>query len=196
MIDDTNLRTWQVPPQRRAADKMLLAEVMAEPNSPKQRSTPRLHLTRRAILVVSLVGGIITAGGVAAAVVTLRPQNPSVRDTARCYSKVSTNFSSSFPGGEVGIAQQLNPATNASVPTNTDVPSQVISLCATMWSWGFSKPGIGAPRTSENNPVPSLVACVLPSGEAAVFPGNAATCTKLGLPVMSRQGTPEQVKTP
>ena len=39
-----------------------------------------------------------------------------------------------------------------------------------------------APSPGADNPVPPLVACVMPDGTAAVFPGTRATCATLGLP--------------
>jgi hypothetical protein len=193
MIDDSNLRTWRIPPRRREADKLLLGEMAAISRLPQK--VRRFHLPRLS-LVGLVVGGLIVGGGVAAAVVSLQPQNPSVRDVARCYSQVSTDFSSSFPGTEVSIAQRLDPSTRATDSTDTDVPSQVVSLCAASWRLGWSRGGPGSAPASDDNPVPALVVCVLPSGEAAVFPGNETTCKSLGLPLMSAQGTPENETAP
>lgn len=191
MTDDTNLTTWRIPRQRRVADKHLLGElVRASTSDSPPRAKRHLGLSRRAFLIVAIAGGLVTGGGVAAAVVVLQSQNPTVRDVARCYSEVSSNFSSSFPGTEVTIAPLIVGS------TNTDVPSQVISLCSASWRLGFARPAPGAPASSGNNPVPSLIACVLPSGEAAVFPGDAATCTKLGLSLMSPQGNSGQRTSP
>jgi hypothetical protein len=39
-----------------------------------------------------------------------------------------------------------------------------------------------APSPGADNPVPPLVACVMPDGTAAVFPGTRASCVTLGLP--------------
>lgn len=44
------------------------------------------------------------------------------------------------------------------------------------------KPGdVDRVPTGGTFPVPPLVACVLPSGQAGIFPGDSVTCTSLGL---------------
>ncbi|MCU1495565.1 MAG: hypothetical protein JWO62_3329 [Acidimicrobiaceae bacterium] len=189
MIEDSDLRSWPVPRKRRDADAALLSELARSSSDARSRGPRKLHLPRRVLFIGGIVGALLAGGGVAAAVVALQPQAPAVRDVARCYSQVSTDFSSSFPGTEVAVAA---PAGNTQRP---DVPAQVISACGAIWRVGF--PPHGAPAaTGQNNPVPALVACVLPSGEAAVFPGDASTCSKLNLPDMTANGAAAPQKAP
>lgn len=182
MIDNSDLRSWPVPRRRREADTALLAELVRSSSTVPAARRHRVHLPRRVLFIGGLLAGLLAGGGVAAAVVALQPQAPAVRDIARCYSEVSTDFSTSFPGTEVAIATQPGGT------QSTDVPSQVVSLCGAIWRVGFPSHGSTSVSTGQNNPVPALVACVLPSGEAAVFPGDSSTCAKLGLPDMTPNG--------
>lgn len=180
MTDRATPTTYALPRGRREADKALLTG-LAELQRPPHRVGRQLRVSYRILLVGGLVVGVLTGGGVAAATGVLSPLNTTIHNVARCYSRFSTDFSSSFPGVDVAVAQ-----TNRYSAT-VDVPRLATDLCSAVWSYGFSSPGVAPPRISRNNPVPALVVCVLPSGEAAVFPGTATTCTRLGLPLMSSQ---------
>jgi hypothetical protein len=99
-----------------------------------------------------------------------------VRDSGRCYSGISTDYGDDFPGTTVAVASSPG-------STPADVPPQLVQACAAVWRAGIlqlnqSQVG-GAPAGTY--PVPPLVACVLPSGQAAVFPGQPDTCDGLGL---------------
>ena len=174
-----------VPEHRRSADKQLLAELVSSQSGAPKAPLRWVPHTVRGVIVAGLVVCTIVGGGAAAAVL-LRPQNPTVRNEARCYTKVSTDFSASFPGSTITI---LRPNGGG----YADVPDAVIAACASGWRQG----GLGQPRPGPNSPpptgqfpVPALVACVLPDGEAAVFPGGPKTCEQLGLPRMSPQTAP------
>lgn len=172
MIDLTRVpETRPVPGTRWAADQAMLRSVVcADP-----RTAPRR--TRR-LAVVSLVAGlcVITAGGVAAAgaLLTARPATDQV--TGRCYSTISSNFGDDFPGTSMA---------NAATPEGAapDLPPVAIVDCAAAWRAGALKaPGTHpSPNAAGIYAVPPLAACVLPSGEAAVFPGPPSTCESLGL---------------
>jgi len=174
-----------VPEHRRSADKQLLAELVSSYAARSKAPRRLVPHTVRGFIIAGLVTCIIV-GGTAAATVLLRPQNPTVRNQARCYTKVSRDFSASFPGVTVGI---LKPNGGG----YADVPDAVVAACAAGWRQG----GLGQPPRGPNSPpptalfpVPALVACVLPNGEAAVFPGGPKTCEQLGLPRMSPQSVP------
>jgi hypothetical protein len=174
----------RVSPRRREADKMLLRELVTCSSATQRKRRPRPRLTKRLIVITALITTVVGTSTAAAAIV-LTSQNPTVTDQARCYSEVSTNFSASFPGWSVAVAG-LEGQT-----TQPDVPQQMLSACAAAWSNGAAQPGFNSPTFPHDQqfPVPSLVACVLPSGEAAAFPGNSQTCAQLGLPEMSPQAT-------
>ena len=177
MIDLENVpQLRELTPERRDADEALLRHAV--------RSAP-LDRRRRRLRVVAGAGvaAVVVVGGVAAAGSVLSARDADVRNSARCYSAVSSDFGDGFPGTTVGVAAA--PGQSAA-----DVPSQVVELCSSVWAAGVFAPG-GAQASASaggksgtlptDGPVPVLTACMLPSGEAAVFPGPAGTCGQLGL---------------
>jgi hypothetical protein len=66
--------------------------------------------------------------------------------------------------------------------------NNAISVCAALWRQGILHPGPQGARDratagpAGSSQVPPLVACVLPGGTAAVFPGPPSTCATLSLP--------------
>lgn len=138
---------------------------------------------RRRLLIAA--GGMIVAAGATAAGYAFVPHSQPVtdRDSARCYTVASL---SAGPQSYTGIA----------VPTRSGRPGQVtdaLAVCASLWSQGFLHAGprgaaapAAPPSPNAHNPVPSLVACVMPDGTAAVFPGGKSACAALGLPSASR----------
>lgn len=132
---------------------------------------PRRRLRR--VTVVSGIAALALAGGGTAVAFRVFGSAPVTNhDTARCYSKASTDFGTSFPG-----------TTIAALKPNGGGGDQVvapISMCAQAWEVGllWGKASDPTPRTY---PVPHLVGCVLPDGTAAVFPGPDGLCQDLGL---------------
>ncbi len=130
----------------------------------------------RMILAGGLGFGVVVAGGVAVAANFLGSEPVRNHDTARCYSRISTDFGSHFPGASI-----------ASVDSPDGKPGQVtapIEACADAWRVGaiqYPNP-YKTPPPAKELPVPHLVGCVLPDGTAAVFPGPDGTCERLGLP--------------
>lgn len=175
----------RVRPHRAEADKAVLSAVIHELKGGLLHlgRTRRLgRLSSRATLAGILVAGVL-AGGTATAAVLLSAQRPTVFDKVRCYSEASRDFSASFPGTSVTIA---NAAGSAS--TSVDVPDQALEACAAVWRQGLLIPGAsGVVRTRgiPERAVPPLAVCVLSSGEAAVFPGGSKTCATLGLASMA-----------
>ena len=167
--------------ERRAADEALLRETV--------RAAAPTRVRRRLVLVASAaVGAVLVVGGVAAAGSILSARSADDRGSARCYSAVSSDFGDGFPGTTVGVA--VAPGRSAA-----DVPSQVLEVCSSVWAAGLFRPGgpqaSAAPGQRSGTlptdlPVPELDACVLPSGQAAVFPGPAGTCARLGLAPLLR----------
>lgn len=142
---------------------------------------PRQVITRRRRVRYTLgavLGLAIMGAGTATAVVILQPAPVTDHHTARCYQEVSTNFGDDFPGITVAEAVANDNATDGEVRAP-------IQVCAATWEAGaFPVRDYRAyPPPSSPSPVPELIGCVLPDGTAAVFPGNAATCDRLGLPV-------------
>lgn len=99
----------------------------------------------------------------------------------RCYSIDSLAGGANFAGTSVAAAG----------PVGSDAQvTSALAACSLSWADGFLTLGstqVGGTRQpagvlSSNHPVPPLVVCVVPSGIAAVFPGDKATCQTLGLP--------------
>ena len=104
------------------------------------------------------------AGGLAIANQTSTPARVTDLTRVHCYSRISTDFTVRFPGITLDGAQ-----------SGTSEPGRdPVAACAGLWREGL----LGAGST-----VPALVACVLPSGIAAVYPGRAGTCQQVKLPV-------------
>jgi hypothetical protein len=175
MIDLDNLpEPGPIPPARRSADRQLLLEFV---------SSHRRH-RRPAMAGAFVAGGALLATGTAYAVDALSPQPATVHDIAYCYP------SASLDGPRSGVAV-------ATVPGQppADVASNAIRLCEGVWRLGgvqkFGPPDadgyVTMPTPDPNVTVPHMVACVLPSGEAAVFPGDAGTCGSLDLPPLEQQ---------
>jgi hypothetical protein len=99
--------------------------------------------------------------------------------TARCYTVPSTagdeHFTTIAAAGQPGSPGRVGHAR---------------SVCASLWRHGFLSTGASGinrppPDSTVTYPVPALVVCTMPDGTAAVLPGNAGTCGKLGLAVTS-----------
>ncbi len=124
-------------------------------------------------------GAVVVLGTSAAAAVTYAHYQSVTNNTeARCYTVASmaggdhyTTIAAAAPPGSVGRVDHA------------------LSVCGDLWREGFLRtgaPGIVRPvNTSFNHRVPALVVCTTPDGTAAVFPGKAGTCAKLGLPAAS-----------
>lgn len=173
MIDLSDVpEARRLPSARWRADQEMLRALASLEGSRAPRRT------RRAVVVTGFAGvTLLAAGGVAAAVALLAAQPATDRSVGRCYSVISSNFGDDFPGSSMS---------NAARPGQTapELPPVALENCAAAWRAGaMTAPGTQpTPNAAGQYPVPALVACVLPSGEAAVFPGPASTCSRLGLP--------------
>jgi hypothetical protein len=140
---------------------------------------PRRQRKRHALVVGAGAAVLIGTAGAAAYV----QESPPVTDkgSARCYTVASLAGGDAFRGTTIAAAGK--PGSPAQV-------TQAVSVCAALWRQGILVPGAagpGSPRGGTSaHPVPKLVACVMPDGTAAVFPGDAQTCHTLGLPPASR----------
>lgn len=173
---------FRIPDRRRGADKKMLSELVRS-TSPTSVTSRTNRISRRRASFLAVVLALAISGGTAAAVTLLSPQNPTVRASGRCYARVSSNFARTFPGGSVSVLEPNRSDT-------ADVPSQIISACAALWRQGaIGQPSQGpdSSRSSQEFPVPPLVACVLPNGEAAVFPGSENICIRLGIAPLASQ---------
>ena len=129
---------------------------------------------RRVAAVVVTVIAAMSGGGVAYAHFA-NSTEPTYRGEARCYTIASLKGGANFYG--LTVAASGNP----NVPA---VVANALATCEADWREGFLEQGKRPLRNQlppDQRVVPPLVACVLNDGVAAVFPGNSATCARLGL---------------
>jgi len=134
--------------------------------------TSRRRRRRLLLIGVGSAALVATGTGLAAARIWFGSEPVTNHDTAKCYSKISSDFGSHFPGGTVAA-----PKSTAGGGGQVVAP---VRACANAWEMGVIQ-GISPALAKPPYPVPHLVACVLPDGTAAVFPGPAGTCQKLQL---------------
>lgn len=154
-----------LPARRREAARQQLEQVVAR--SPR-RSKP--------VLIAAVTTAAVLSIGAGAAVVTFRP----VTDTsqARCYTTANVaggHYTTVDAAGRPGSRVQARDA---------------IGMCAALFRQGFlTVGGLGIDRHADgrtDHRVPGLVVCTMRDGVASVFPGNSATCARLGLPAAVR----------
>jgi hypothetical protein len=154
-----------LPPARREAARRQLEQVVTGSAKPRRWSRP-------AVIAVSVTAVALGTGAAAVAYAEFQPITSKTE--ARCYPVASTD----------GGVSYMTIATLGKNGRLQDVYAR--GVCADLWQEGFLRPdarGISRSGSSRRNrPVPRLVVCAMPDGTAAVFPGNPATCAKLGLP--------------
>ena len=164
-----------LPAHRRHAALSQLEAIVADHGS-------RRRWTRAPVIVPVVVAIVLSTA--AASVAFLRFQPVTDKSTARCYTVASLG------GGDRFSGTTISPA---GTPGSAAQVDNALGVCADLWRQGFLRLGttsIQRPAPNTTNEVPSLVACTLSNGTAGVFPGDAGTCAKLGLPLASRPGTP------
>lgn len=167
MTDFDTPPSGTLPDHRVAAMRLLLESEVSRSRRPRKR------------LLIAVGAAVVAAGaGAAGYAYTAHSAPVTDKNVASCYTVASL---SAGPGSYTQVAQ----ATRAGSPTRAQVDN-ALSICADFWRQGILRPGPdgarGLPDAAGRHPVPSLVACVLPDGTAAVFPGTRATCAALNLP--------------
>lgn len=165
---------------RRAADRRMLHDLATGSGVGRRAPSRR----RRSLVVALPLIAVAAAASTAAAAAFLPAEHATVHDTVRCYGTVSNDGGRGFPGSEVGIAV-------APGKRPADVPAVAVSSCAALWRAGLlSSTGVVRPRSDGAPPaapatVPALTACVLRTGQAAVYPAAEQVCEQLGLPPLA-----------
>jgi hypothetical protein len=150
--------------RRQAVKTMLMAEV---------RASRRTWWQRPVAVVLGTALGVSVLAGAAQQIVA-----PTRTLSAYCFSKVTTDTAYAADVSYAGdiIGPNLFRASKIEDP---------VQVCSDIWEQGVLTPNrtmLGpAPRPAHGHPVPRLVACTL-GGQAAVYPGDATTCSRLGLP--------------
>lgn len=152
---------------RRSALRQL---VIDEARSRAASRTPR----RIRRLTAGVVGAAVLGGGGVLAYAQLA--SPGVTDTTsvRCYQSANVNSNYTQFSRDDGAGGPPSHMTDA------------VAACGRLYREGllpamFTGKHPGKVTLATNDPVPPLVACVWPTGIAAVFPAPV-TCARLGLP--------------
>jgi len=156
-----------LPEHRRQAIRQQLETAVAEP----------VHQHSHRLAIISGIAAIVLLGTGAGTVAYIHAQPITNKTEARCYTTASLAGGNNFRG--TTIAEAAPPGSKGQV-------DNALSVCAALWRQGILAPGTGpranSTNTSANHHVPPLVACTMPDGTAAVFPGDGRTCARLGLP--------------
>jgi hypothetical protein len=165
-----------VPTRTRERHLELLRAAMTEddvatgepPRHPDATVVPIDRPRRRRRMVVAVVAAAAVAVGATAAA-TIAWQRAGNRTEVRCFPKVVTDYD--------------NPIYGDAMQVDTDSAGAAVQICGSLWSQGFlvSTYPYAANGSPTTQPVPPLVACVLPNDEVGVFP-TTQTCEQLGLP--------------
>jgi hypothetical protein len=171
-----------LPPPRELPDariQELRAELelfVASDLAASRRSPRRSWWARRSVIISSILGvAVVASGGTALAMALIKPAPVTDKGVARCYSVATYHSGNKFPG------TTIVEATSAAGPGRV---LAAVDTCSALWRAGILQPGVKTAvnrPTQSTYPVPALVGCTLPGGAAAVFPGDAQTCTRLGL---------------
>lgn len=140
---------------------------------------PSRRRRRTAVALVAAGALVVVGGGLAVAGLTRTP--PTQPDEVRCFGVVTSEYDDEYLYVGVLRADPVGPDDG----TTADV---AIEQCGLLWARGtltgvdpwvdFTVP----PDAPPVNPVPPLVACVLPGGGVGVYPGEPGTCEALGFP--------------
>jgi hypothetical protein len=161
-------RSPVLPAKRREAARLQLEQVVA-------RSANAGHRSKPMIIAAGATAIVLTTGAAAFAVAEFGVVTNKTQ--ARCYTVADV-----ASGHYTTIAQADKPGGKAQV-------QDALAVCAALFRQGFLT--VGGPGVNHranglpNHPVPRLAECTMRDGTAAVFPGGAAICAKLGLPKSS-----------
>jgi hypothetical protein len=165
----------ELPPTRTLSDERVAVISAAVAAELAEVSRPRRRFPRIFSVIAAGVGVATLGAGAAAAYIALRPAHITNKQTARCYTAVTYTKGTVFPGTTVA---QFGSDGNPGQVENA------IDTCAALWRTGILERGMFVPvlhPAPGTHVVPPLVACVLPGGAAAIYPGPADTCVRLGL---------------
>lgn len=157
-------------PENRRADTRALLEAAAG-----QSLRPRRHRWLTRTSVIALAGALFASGGVATAYVAFRPAEHT--DTVRCYTKVVDDQGDDFPGTTV--------STEGMGSRGRTVDANPVKACADLWRQGVLRRDAetAAGPDGKRHGAPTLQACVLDDGTAAVYPTrDQDACQRLGFP--------------
>jgi hypothetical protein len=161
----------QLPPFRRADPQDLLrqGQAMAE----LVKGVPPRSRLRRWLVSLGVGGVVVATAGAGVAYLAAEP------------AKDRTGAVHCFTG------PKLNTQDGGTSTNYSGRPADAIAACALLWQNAILQLGAGSPLPPSTpaqvalQPVPHLVACVY-QDVAAVFPGDADLCQRLGLPPLKK----------
>ncbi|MBM7784207.1 hypothetical protein [Tenggerimyces flavus] len=169
---------------RRQAVRDLLEEEV------RRSQRPWWRRSRRTATVSIGAMALVLAGGAASAYVAFKA--PTDLASVVCFSAATPQALDGFGGNQVAVAEPEPAAgekAKAAAPAHTDriAGKDPIGTCSALWRTGKIVAGANGVnqdtrRADDPAAVPNLVACTLEEGVAGVFPGDAKTCERLGLP--------------
>ncbi len=146
------------------------------------RSSPQHRTWRRPVVLAGASGALVVCTGMAA-IAYVKSEPVTNKTDARCYTIASLDNGNDY----TTIAQAARPGAPDGRVTDA------LAVCATLYRQGYLRPGIPGmvpqPNTTITHKVPRLIACTMPDGKAAIFPGRPGTCAKLGLPKALNHGS-------
>jgi len=159
-----------LPARRRKAARLQLEEMVRRSAQAPQRRTP--VVVAAAIVVVMLSTGAAAAGVVAYHTITDKTE-------ARCFTVARVHPRSAY----------FTTIVQAGTTRSKGVVRDALKQCRGLFAAGELKRGHPVLRShfKPTKHTPHLVACVWPDGTAAIFPGKAGTCHKLGLQAAARR---------
>ncbi|MET8509673.1 hypothetical protein ABZV60_34435 [Streptomyces sp. NPDC004787] len=182
-----------LPPDR----QLLLEEHLMRETQHQQTPTvpaPTRHSRQRLVYLAVPATLTALAGGVIAATTLMGSSPASQANSVRCYSAASLSAEYS----RTSITETTAGISPADISATVTAAA---NACAGLWEASLIQPGkAGTPTVQPGGPltippakpgqgkVPLLRACVLESGEAAVFPSNDRNlCQNLGLAQLADQ---------
>jgi len=137
---------------------------------------PPSRRRRQRYIVSGISAAVILAGAGTAAAFGAFTTVVTNTNTAYCYRTANLDENS---------GNRMEFATQGTKQNPRDAAASGVDICAAYWRAGvfhIGKPAdVDRVPTGGTFPVPPLVACVLPSGQAGIFPGESVTCRSLGL---------------
>ncbi|MEV7521331.1 hypothetical protein [Streptomyces sp. NPDC091371] len=177
-----------LPQDRRLLlEEHLMREIRQEQPTPDASTPPRR--SRKRLVYYAVPGALLALAGGALAATTLLGSSPaSEPNSVRCF--IAADLTAHY--NNVSMAE---PAEGPPPGDISATVSAAVGACAGLWEAGLMPPGsMASPTARPGEPlvipsgtpgqgrVPLLTACVLESGEAAVFPGDGRNlCQNLGL---------------
>jgi hypothetical protein len=173
--------------QLRLEDHLMRETEQNPAAAPAGSASPRRSRRRLACFLVP--GALIALAGSAVAATEVMGSSPaSLSDSVRCYS--ADRLNAQYTGTSMTAATR-----GASLTGISSTVTSAVNACAGLWASTLVQPGKSGPPTVRpgdrltipsakpgQGKVPPLTACVLESGEAAVYPGNdRKLCQNLGL---------------